>query len=186
MALVLGLATGFRSLALRLLGGFARGAALGVLFGLAAFLDLAELGIGQGAGARRMLVLGQRAEHHPGRIARLGRLPSAARAALMLRPGWRRGLGRNRLGRVRAILATDPALAALLDQDLLAAAMGEALAHGAGLDPRLQRQGLAGHAQFLVARRVVISHSVVPIRSSGARTAHRLLLQIVAVSRERR
>src|SRR3569623_2028271 len=56
-----------------------------------------------------------------------------------------------------------PALAALLDHDLLAAAMADALAHSAGLDARLERQRLARNAQLLVARGLGINHSAVLI-----------------------
>ena len=61
------------------------------------------------------------------------------------------------------------ALAALLDHHLLGAAMAETLAHGAGLDAWLQRQGLARHAQSLVARRFGINHSAVLISLRCAR-----------------
>src|SRR5262249_52043834 len=57
----------------------------------------------------------------------------------------------------------DPALAALLDHNLLAAAMAEALAHGARFDARLERQRLARNAQLLVARGLGINHSAVLI-----------------------
>ena len=55
------------------------------------------------------------------------------------------------------------ALAALFDHHLLGAAVAETLAHGAGLDAWLQRQGLARHTQSLVARRFRINHSLVLI-----------------------
>src|SRR5690242_21531472 len=56
---------------------------------------------------------------------------------------------------------TDTALAALLDHDLLGAAMRKTLAHGARLDARLERQGLARDTQFLVAGSILVGHSVV-------------------------
>src|SRR5260363_66638 len=66
----------------------------------------------------------------------------------------------RRIGRPIA----DAALgAALLDHYLLAPAMWEALAYRASLDARLQRQGLGRDTQFLVARSVVVGHSVVLI-----------------------
>ena len=46
-----------------------------------------------------------------------------------------------------------------LDDDLLAAAMAEALAHHAGFAARLERQRLAGHAQLLFARGLGFTHS---------------------------
>jgi hypothetical protein len=64
-----------------------------------------------------------------------------------------------RCGRV----AADAALAALFDHDLLGPAMAEALADGARLDARLERQGLARDTQSLVARRFGINHSAVLI-----------------------
>jgi len=55
-----------------------------------------------------------------------------------------RGLGNNRLGRMRLSgrVAADAALATLFDHDLLGAAVAEALAYGARLDTRLERQVL--------------------------------------------
>src|ERR1700754_3155535 len=50
--------------------------------------------------------------------------------------------------------------------------MGEALAHGARLDARLERQGLARDTQFLVARRILIGHSVVLIQFAKVRSPH--------------
>src|SRR6516225_2800852 len=58
---------------------------------------------------------------------------------------------------------SNPALATLLHHDLLAAAVRETLAHGARLDARLQRQGLARDTQFLVAGSILIDHSAVLI-----------------------
>ena len=63
VAFFLGLAAGFGGLALGLLDAFLGVAALGFLFGQPAFLDVADLGVGQRAGARGALVLGQRAQH---------------------------------------------------------------------------------------------------------------------------
>jgi len=55
---------------------------------------------------------------------------------------WRRPL--RRMGRFGCrSVANDAALAALFDHDLLVLAMAEALAHGARLDARLERQGLS-------------------------------------------
>src|ERR1700761_5571238 len=62
------------------------------------------------------------------------------------------------------------AFAALFHHDLLGPAVAEALAHGSGLDPRLERQGLARHTECLVARRFGINHSAVLILSNRAQT----------------
>ena len=64
VALFLGLATGFGGLAFGLLDAFAAGAALGFLFRQPALFDIADTGVGQRAGARGTLILGQRAQHH--------------------------------------------------------------------------------------------------------------------------
>src|ERR1700678_4481742 len=76
-------------------------------------------------------------------------------------------LADHRLRCVRCIacgrIAADAALAPLFDHDLLGAAMAEALAHGALLDARLERQGLGRDTQCLVARRFRINHSAVLI-----------------------
>src|SRR4051794_4744393 len=66
------------------------------------------------------------------------------------------GFGRGRV-------AANAALATFFDHDLLGPAMAEALAHGARLDARLQRQGLGRDTQSLVARRFRINHSAVLI-----------------------
>ncbi|MGY4283419.1 hypothetical protein ACVWXO_002639 [Bradyrhizobium sp. LM2.7] len=131
----LGLAAGFGGVALDALGAFADGAALGFLFGLATLLDLTHLGIGERAGTRRTLVLGQGPQHHAG--------TGVARRS-SFRHGTRRCSGRGRcrlrnLGCLRLWAVADPALAALFDHDLLAAAVAEALAHSARFDARLER-----------------------------------------------
>src|ERR1700726_509568 len=59
--------------------------------------------------------------------------------------------------------ATNPAFAALFDHHLLGPAMAEALAHGARLDARLERQGLGRDTKCLVGRRFRIDHSLVLI-----------------------
>ena len=98
VAVFLGLAAGFGGFALGLLDAFLAVAALGFLFREPALFDVADLGVGQRAGARGTLVLGQGAQHH---------------ARIAARRGWRRGgtgerrlggrgLGDNRLRRVRA------------------------------------------------------------------------------------
>src|SRR5262249_42008010 len=82
--------------------------------------------------------------------------------------GWGRrlGAGGNRFRRWMGYLgsvATDAALAAFFDHDLLGAAMRKTLAHGARLDAWLERQGLARDTQFLVAGSILVGHSVVLI-----------------------
>ena len=147
MALFLGLAAGFGGFAFGLLDAFAAGAALGFLFRHPPFFHFANAGIGERADARGVLVLGQRAEHHAGGVAQRGGLRAGSRAAAERRLGGGCGLGDDRFRRVRSFsdlrIATDAALAALFDHHLLGPAVGEALAHGARLDARLERQGLA-------------------------------------------
>ncbi len=147
MPLFLGLAAGFGGFALGLLDAFAAGAPLGFLFGHPPLFHLANAGVGKRADARGVFILGQRAEHYARGVARRSRLRAGSRAAAERRLGGGRGLGGNRFGRVRGFsdlrVAADAALAALFDHHLLGAAMGETLAHGAGLDARLERQGLA-------------------------------------------
>ena len=178
VTLFLGLAAGFGGFALGLLDAFAAGAALGFLFGDPPFLDVANLGVGQRAGAGGTLVLGQRAQHDARIAARRGRRCRTAASAPWAARAWRqparaRGLPAQQARR------RDAALAALLDHDLLGAAMAETLAHGAGLDARLQRQGLARHTQSLVARRFGINHSAVLISLRCARCAQSLKLSSV-------
>ena len=133
MPLLLGLAAGFGGFALDTLGAFADGAALGFVFGLATLFDFAHLGIGQRAGAGGTLVLGQGAQHDAGAgIARRRRARRSGR-----RRGWRRLC--SNLGCLWLRAAVDAALAPLLDHDLLAAAVAEALAHGTRFDARLER-----------------------------------------------
>ena len=92
----------------------------------------------------------------------------AKTAAAAARPGAPRPAG-ARLATTAATpparapgVAADAALATLFHHDLLGPAMAEALAYGARLDARLERQGLAD-TQSLVARRFGINHSAVPI-----------------------
>ena len=164
----LGLAAGFGGLAFGLFDAFTAGAALGFFLGQPPFLDFAHLGVGQRAGAGGTLVFRQRAQHHAGTAARRARRCRGAGEGGL---GGRR-LGDDRLGRMRfgrGRVAADAALATLFDHDLLGPAMAEALAHGARLDPRLQRQGLGRDTQSLVARRFGINHSAVLI---SLRCAH--------------
>jgi len=162
VTLFLGLAAGFGGLALGLLDAFLAVAALGFLFGEAALFDVADFRIGERAGAGGALILGQGAQHHARIAARRSR---RGRGTGERRLG-RRGLGDSRLGRMgfgRGGVAADPALAALFDHHLLGPAVAEALAHGARLDARLERQGLGRNTQCLVARRFRINHSAVLI-----------------------
>ena len=162
VALFLGLAAGFGGFALGLLDTFLGVAALGFLFGEAPFLHVADLGVGQGAGARGTLVLSQGAQHHAAAARRCRRGGAGKRRRFR-----GRGLGNHRLRRMRRIaarpVATDTALAALFDHHLLGAAVAEALAHGARLDAWLERQGLGRNTQCLVARRFRINHTAVLI-----------------------
>src|SRR5665213_125468 len=97
--------------------------------------------------ARDTLFLGQRAQNDAGCLRRFDR--DFGRCDFWLRCfNWRRfGF---RLG-----CATDGAAFDLLDDDLLAAAMAEALAHHARFRARLQRQ-----SEFLLARGLGFAHSV--------------------------
>src|ERR1700722_14789580 len=170
MALFLGLAAGFGRFAFGLLDAFPAGAALGFFFRNTALFDIAQLGVGQRIGARRTLDLCEGAQDYAGIAARRRRRGGGtSRRCRGRRFGW---LGYNRFGRVRlgGTIPADPALAALLHHDLLGPAVAEALAHGSGLDPRLERQGLGRHTERLVARRFRINHSAVLILSSRARS----------------
>src|SRR5580698_4929716 len=170
MALFLGLAAGFGRFAFGLLDAFPAGAALGFFFRNTALFDIAQLGVGQRIGARRTLVLCEGAQDYAGIAARRRRRGGGtSRRCRGRRFGW---LGYNRFGRVRlsGTIPADPALAALLHHALLGPAVAEALAHGSGLDPRLERQGLGRHTERLVARRFRINHSAVLILSSRARS----------------
>ena len=60
-------------------------------------------------------------------------------------------------------VTADAALATLFDHDLFGAAMRKTLAYRPRLDARLERQGLAGDTQFLVAGSILIGHSAVLI-----------------------
>src|SRR6185437_10119861 len=173
MAFLFGLAAGFGGLAFSLLDALAAGAALGLFLGLAAFLDFAGAGIGQCADSGGVLVLGERLQHHAGRPA--GRLRDRRGGAPAERSlgGCGRALGRlgrSVLGLCHRPVTADPALAAFFDHDLLGAAMRKTLAHGAGLDARLERQGLALDTQFLVAGSILVGHSVVLILVVRGRT----------------
>src|SRR5690606_12019276 len=82
-----------------------------------------------------------------------------------------RGLRRFRRRRFRLRIggADDPALD-LLDDDLLAAAMTEALPHGALLDAALESQRLAANAQLLV-RCLGVTHSESSLRAPLCRVS---------------
>src|SRR5216683_673568 len=64
------LAAGFGGFAFGLLDAFLAVAALGFLFRQTPFFDVADLGVGERAGARGALILGQGAEHHARTAAR--------------------------------------------------------------------------------------------------------------------
>src|SRR5260370_34803335 len=81
----------------------------------------------------------------------------------------------------RGGVAADPALAALFNHHLLGAAVAEALANGARLDARLERQGLGRDTESLVARRFRINHTAVLILLRCA-YPHSHLIQFVLCS----
>ena len=133
-------------LALARFGGFALGlvddlaalAAARLFLGDLALFGFAHARIGQRMGARDALFLGQRAQHDAGRL-RLPRRGAARGAALAAAAGFFARLDRRRLG-LGLGRSADAAAFDLLDHDLLAAAMAEALAHHARLGARLERQ----------------------------------------------
>ena len=158
-----GLAAGFGGFAFGLLDAFLAVAALGFLFRQPPFLDR------RGPWRRRARWRARSARPRSGCAARRpnccaarprapGRASGALAGAAFAAAGW----ARWRRLRHRAI-AADAALAAFFDHHLLGPAMAEALAHGARLDARLERQGLGRDTQCLVARRFRINHSAVPI-----------------------
>ena len=181
VALFFGLAAGFGGFALGLFDAFLAVAALGFLFRQTPLLVVADLGVGERAGAGGAFILGQRAQHHAGIVAwRSWRAGGTGER----RPGGR-GLSHRWLRRAGSFgcrrVAGETALAALFHQNLLGAAMAEALAHGARLDARLQRQGLARDTQCFVARRFGINHSAVLIslRRTSPRGLYRRILSSV-------
>src|SRR5581483_1071623 len=152
-----------RSFALGALGRFAAGAAARLFLGDLALFDLAHARVGERAGARGTFIFGQRAQHDAGLRRRRGRCRSRRGGGCR---GLAGGCGRSggalfgdlgRRGRRRGF--ADDATLHLLDGDLLAAAMAEALAHGPLLDAGLERQRFRADAQFLVARGLRFTHS---------------------------
>ncbi len=157
-------------LALARLGGFALGAVGGFAAGAAAgfFLgDLAFFGFAHAA---------NRPAHERARCALPRSVCAARRRRLSALLRRRRGAGAATAGlaagagcaaRFRRFdgfgfgsgfgRAADDAAFDLLDDDLLAAAVAEALAHHARFRARLQRQRLAGHAEFLSSPGVFVS-----------------------------
>ena len=103
VAFFLGLAAGFGRFALGLLDALAAGAALGFFLRNAALFDVADFGVGERAGARRALVLGEGAQHHAGIAARGGRRARGTGR-------WRRRgrLGGDRLGGVGLSAGASP------------------------------------------------------------------------------
>ena len=163
VALFFGLAAGFGGFALGLLDAFLAVAALGFLFRQTPLFDR--------RGPWRRRVRWRARCVHPRSACAAPRRNCCAAQPARRRDGragaWRAGpwppsARRARSFRCRCV-AADTALAALLDHHLLGPAMAEALAHGARLDARLQRQGLARDTQCLVARRFRINHSAVLI-----------------------
>ena len=127
----------FGGFALGLVDDFAALPAARFFLGDLALFGFAHARIGERVGARDALFLGQRAQHDAGRLRRFGR--AAAGAAFGAAARLRARLDRRRLGLGLGRCA-DRAAFDLLDHDLLAAAMAEALAHHARLGARLERQ----------------------------------------------
>ena len=128
-----------------------------------AFFRLAQARVGERMGAGAALFLGERAQHHAGR---LGRRVATWYGALAGFGGHDGALGRrgaldrrDRLG--LAVARTAGAAFHLLDDDRLAATMAEALAHDALLDAAaLQGQRLRRtYAQLLAAILGRLSHT---------------------------
>src|SRR5664279_2237756 len=147
-------------LTLARLGGFALGlvddfaalAAARFFLGDLALFGFAHARIRQRMGARDALFLGQGAQHNAGRLGGLGgRWRGFARGGRLSHGLDRRRLGLD-LGR-----STDAAAFDLLDHDLLAAAVTEALAYHARLGARLERQ--LANAEFLFAGILSFAHS---------------------------
>ena len=105
VALFFGLAAGFGGLAFGLLDAFLAVAALGFLFRQTPLFDVADLGVGERAGAGGAFVLGQRAQHHAGIVARRRRL---ARGGTGQRRLDGRRLGDHRFRRLRAASVAGP------------------------------------------------------------------------------
>ena len=151
----------FRGFALGLLDLVTAGADLGLFLGDLALFRLAHAAVGKRMGARGDLFLGQAAQHDARRLRRLGRRGGGSGGGACLGGGR---LLLRRLDRLRFCLGfrrrADHAAFDLLDHDLLAAAMAEALTHDARLRARLQAQFAAGHAQLLLARVLRFAHSV--------------------------
>src|SRR6185437_2374700 len=154
----------FRGFALGFIDALAALAAARFFLGDLALFGFAHARIGQRMGARDALLLGQRAKNDARCFRRLGG-----------RRGWRGlsfggrlgdGFERRRLG-LGLGRAADRAAFDLLDHDLLAAAMAEALAHHARFGARLERQ--LADAEFLFARVLRFAHSEFCPRASSVR-----------------
>ena len=141
--------------ALGALAGFADGAMTRFLFGDLALFGFAQARIAKRVGAAVALFVGEGAKHHA-RWLRRGR----GRSSRRLRCGNFRGRLRRR-GSNFGSLGLGARRAALLDldDDLLAAAVAETLAHHARLGPRLERQRFGADAQRLSVRGLGIRHS---------------------------
>src|SRR6202034_3863175 len=70
VAIFLSLAASFSRFAFGLLNAFFARGALGFFFGDAPFFDVAHFGVGESAGARRALILGEGAQDDAGIVAR--------------------------------------------------------------------------------------------------------------------
>ena len=157
------------------LAGFALGSGLGLDFGAAAIFLLASAGVDQRAGAGFALVIGEGAQHHARRATLRARLVLGGR-----RRGRRRGGGRRRRdGRLGLRLDLSARVPLdRLDHDRLGAAVGEALAHHAGLRRALLevQRFRRSHGQGFVAAVLGFAHSLsdlgsarpIPIKFSNA------------------
>src|ERR1700724_2834344 len=135
----------------------------GILLGARALFVFAELGAGERLGAGAALLLGERAQHDAGGFRRGG---GSSRSCRRRGPcaRWRGGLFRccapfGSHGLRFALGGADAAFD-LFDDDGLAAAMAEALAHDALLDAAaLERQRLRrAYAQLVTAILVRLGH----------------------------
>ena len=149
-----------------------------------ALFGFAQARVGERVGARAALFLGQRAQHDARRLRRRGRgrrRGSGAGGDGALRRGAARARPAPARLRLRLARPGDAALH-LLDNDRLAAAMAEALAHDALLDAAaLERQRLGrGDAQLLAAIFVRLSHSRSCLRPVSPRRSISGLMLLIA------
>jgi hypothetical protein len=121
---------------LGLVHDLAAGAAARFFLGDLALFGFAHARIRQRMGACNALVVGQGAQHHAGNLRCIGRRRRWRRRGLGCGAAFLRRLHRRRLG-LGFGRPADAAAFDLLDHDLFAAAVTEALAHHARLGARL-------------------------------------------------